>query len=79
MDWKAIGKLIAPLEWSDKTKCVKRLKEAGLLGKVWYCERPEKSKPCRDCHPCRKHNIAEVVLGYKSKIHPQKKPVEVAT
>lgn len=66
------GKLMAPLEWSDKTECVRRINELGLLRKVWYCEDPQHSKSCRNCHSCRKHNIAEVMLGLKKQIYPAK-------
>lgn len=49
------GSLVFPLEWTTKHAVLSQLDRAGLLDLIWYCEDPQKGKPCGDCQPCQTH------------------------
>jgi len=52
------GVIRCPLEWENKYSVLCRLNKIGLLDLIWYCEDPQKGKPCSKCDPCNKHNGA---------------------
>jgi 7-cyano-7-deazaguanine synthase in queuosine biosynthesis len=52
------GNLLVPMEWASKAQVIQKLKTAGLLSCVWWCENPQagkKGKPCGKCSPCMTH------------------------
>lgn len=50
---------VTPLMDTSKWEVLRELKAAKLLDLCWWCEHPEKGKPCGSCYPCKNHAMAE--------------------
>lgn len=57
------GNLMFPLEYTPKFQVVQRLRKSrGLMSRIWYCELPQKGKPCGTCTSCFTHRTALMQL-----------------
>ena len=58
------GDIKFPLEWWKKSEVIKELQKEKLISLVWWCETPEKGRPCGRCTPCTTMEMGRKELAF---------------
>ena len=65
---KFLGKdttLMTPYILNTKEDIISELMSSDLYKHTWYCEMPKDFEPCRNCQPCKTHQMAIIGLACK--------------